>query len=477
MQGPVILDSAADITPPQVRTTYVWRIAIVAALGGLLFGYDWVVIGGARQFYEVYFHLTTSAQIGWANSCALLGCLIGSLAAGYFAERYGRRYILVVAAVLFGISSALTGWAHSFPSFIFWRTIGGTAIGLSSNVSPLYIAEISPAAIRGRLVSLNQFAIVVGILLAQIVNWVIARPVPTGVAPDALLGSWNVQYGWRWMFMAVVVPALVFTASSLFLPESPRWLVSRQRKQHAEKVLERIGGKAYASNESANIERSLEADTIGGSSWRDLLKVGARRVLLVGIALAVLQQWTGINILFNYAAEVYRSAGYGANDIFLNIVITGSINLLFTVLAMLLVDTLGRRRLMLIGCFGIAASHILCSIAYRHGWPGAAVLVLTLSAIACYAVTLAPVTWVLISEIFPNRVRSHGVSAAVSALWIACFVLTYTFPMLNRSLGTGNVFLSYGVICLAGAVLVFFGVSETKGRTLEQIEAAEVRHN
>lgn len=476
MQGHFILDSATDITPPQIRTTYVWRIAMVAALGGLLFGYDWVVIGGARQFYEVYFHLTTSAQIGWANSCALLGCLIGSLAAGYFAERYGRRYVLVVAAVLFGISSALTGWAHSFPSFIVWRTIGGIAIGLSSNVSPLYIAEISPAAIRGRLVSLNQFAIVIGILLAQIVNWLIARPVPAGVASDVLLGTWNVQYGWRWMFMAVVVPAVVFTASSLFLPESPRWLVMRRRKQDAENVLDRIGGKPYASNESASIERSLEAEATAGSSWRDLTKVGVRRILLVGIALAALQQWTGINILFNYAAEVYRSAGYGANDIFLNIVITGSINLLFTVLAMLLVDSVGRRRLMLAGCFGIAVSHILCSIAYRQGWPGAAVLVLTLSAIACYAVTLAPVTWVLISEIFPNRVRSHGVSAAVSALWIASFLLTYTFPILNRSLGTGNVFLSYGVICLAGAVLVFFGVSETKGRTLEQIEAVEIRH-
>jgi MFS family permease len=219
------------------------------------------------------------------------------------------------------------------------------------------------------------------------------------------------------------------------------------------------------------MERSLDAD-VTASSWGDLLRPGVRRILFVAIALAVLQQWTGINILFNYAAEIYRSAGYGSNDIFLNIVITGSINLVFTILAMFLVDSLGRRRLMLVGCIGIALSHLSCAWAYSHGKLGTPVLILTLSAIGCYALTLAPVTWVLISEIFPNRVRSHGVSASVSALWIASFLLTYTFPFLNNRLGTGGVFVGYGAICLAGALLVAFGVAETRGYTLEQIEAA-----
>ncbi|HEY1803131.1 MAG TPA: sugar porter family MFS transporter, partial [Terracidiphilus sp.] len=437
MHGPT-LPAASDFSPvtPE-HDLYLWGIALIAALGGLLFGYDWVVIGGARQFYEVYFHLTSAALVGWANSCALVGCLLGSLAAGTLADRYGRRRILLAAAILFAVSSVLTGWAWSFSAFIFWRILGGTAIGLSSNVSPLYIAEISPATHRGRLVSLNQFAIVVGILLAQIVNWRIARPVPAALSHNLLLYTWNVQYGWRWMFTAVTVPALVFTFASLFIPESPRWLFGVGRTHDARAILERIGGSVFARAEMAGIESAQrsEAPLAQSSGW-ELFLPAFRKILLVGIALAALQQWTGINILFNYAAEVYRSAGYGANDIFLNIVITGAINLIFTIFAMALVDRVGRRLMMLAGCIGIGVSHLLCAWAYHAHLRGTAILVLTLSAIACYALTLAPITWVLIAEIFPARIRSQGISVAVSALWIASFLLTYSFPLLNQVEGT-----------------------------------------
>jgi MFS transporter, SP family, xylose:H+ symportor len=461
-----------DVTPIEAEhTVYVWAIALVAAMGGLLFGYDWVVIGGARQFYEAYFNLTSEQLIGWANSCALVGCFVGSFLAGYAGERFGRRRVLLVSAILFAVSSGFTGWASSFPIFIFWRIVGGTAIGLSSNISPLYIAEISPASIRGRLVSLNQFAIVVGILLAQIANWQIARPIPDPMSHAAFLLSWNVQYGWRWMFCAVVVPAVLFTILSLFLPESPRWLLAKGRDDAAYIVLARVGGLSYALRETENIKRTLLLEAGMKASWRELWLPGIRKIVLIGMALAVLQQWTGINILFNYAAEVYRSAGYGANEIFLNIVITGAINLLFTLFAMLIVDRVGRRPMMLFGCLGIGVSHLLSGLAYRAGWHGSAVLVLTLSAIACYALTLAPVTWVLISEIFPNRVRSRAVSVAVSALWVSSFALTYTFPFLNRMLGSSGTFWGYGVICMLGAVFLFFFVPETKGRTLEEIEA------
>lgn len=291
-----------------------------------------------------------------------------------------------------------------------------------------------------------------------------------------LLHTWNVQYGWRWMFTAVALPAIIFTTASFSIPESPRWLLSRGRGLESKKILERVGGEAYARAEIASIEANMLIETAAErSSWRELLRPAVRRIVLIGMALAVLQQWTGINTLFNYAAEVYRSAGYGVNDIFLNIVITGAINLIFTIFAMLLVDRVGRRWMMLFGCIGIGASHLLCALAYRAGWRGSVVLILTLSAIACYALTLAPVTWVLIAEIFPNRVRSHGISAAVSSLWIASFVLTYSFPVLNKSIGTSGIFFGYGVICLLGCVLVAVFVPETKGRTLEQIESGVLR--
>ena len=468
--------TSASMTKPQ-PTVYLWAITLVAAMGGLLFGYDWVVIGGARQFYEAYFHLTSEEMIGWANSCALVGCFAGSFVAGYAGERFGRRRVLIASAVLFAVSSGLTGWSYSFATFICWRIVGGTAIGLSSNISPLYIAEISPATIRGRLVSLNQFAIVVGILLAQIANWKIARPIPDHISQALFLQSWNVQYAWRWMFCAVVVPAVLFTMMSLFIPESPRWLLARGRSDEAYKVLSQVGGRPYALSEVANIKVTLQAEENAQASWRELWLPGVRKIVLIGAALAVLQQWTGINILFNYAAEVYRSAGYGENDILLNIVITGAINLIFTVIAMLIVDRVGRRPMMLLGCIGVGLSHLLSGYAYRAGLHGSAVLVLTLSAIACYALTLAPVTWVLISEIFPNHVRSRAVSVAVSALWIASFALTYTFPLINRALGSSGTFLGYGTICMLGAVFVFVFVPETKGKTLEEIEAKVLTSN
>jgi sugar porter (SP) family MFS transporter len=285
-----------------------------------------------------------------------------------------------------------------------------------------------------------------------------------------------VQLGWRWMFTAVAVPAAIFLAASFAIPESPRWLLVRGRTEQAMKVLHRIGGSAeYASAETTAITTALREESTTATNWRGLFRPGVRMVLLVGVVLAVLQQWSGINILFNYAEEVYRAAGLGANQILLDIVITGTINLLFTIVAMAIVDRLGRRPLMLIGCCGIGISHLLAGFAYRTGLHGTPVLVLTLCAIACYAMTLAPLTWVLIAEIFPNRLRSLGVSAAVSALWISSFALTYSFPFINHALGSAGSFFTYGVICFAGAVFVFLFVPETKGRTLEEIEAQATR--
>lgn len=458
----------------ELRLGFIWMIAFVAAMGGLLFGYDWVVIGGAKPFYEAYFHLSSAVFIGWANSCALIGCFAGSLLGGRLSDLLGRKKVLIFSALLFAISSVLTGWAYSFVAFISWRIIGGVAIGLASNISPMYIAEISPAAWRGRLVSLNQLAIVIGILAAQVANWAIAERVPEHATETMIAASWNAHYGWRWMFTAVAIPAVVFLVTAPLIPESPRWLVAKGNQIVAQDVLARIGGRRYGEWELASIRESLNAP-VEQHDWRLLFSVKVRKLLLIGIALAVLQQASGINVLFNFAEEVYRSAGYGVSDILLNIVATGTINLIFTLFAMLFVDRFGRRPLMLMGCLGVGVSHIAVGLAYRLGAPGIFVLALTLCAIACYAMTLAPVTWVLITEIFPNRVRASAVSISVAALWVASFGLTYTFPLLNQRLGTGGTFFAYGAVCLVGAAFVFMAIPETKGRSLEQIEKSEAR--
>jgi MFS transporter, SP family, xylose:H+ symportor len=466
------------VDPPQqmnYNTAYVWMIASVAALGGLLFGYDWVVIGGAKPFYEQYFQLTSAQLIGWANSCALLGCLVGSVVCGASSDRFGRKKLLILSALLFAISSICTGWAQGFSTFVGWRIVGGVAIGIASNVSPIYIAEISPAPWRGRLVALNQLTVVVGILAAQIVNWLIAEPVPDGITAEVIRESWNGQTGWRWMFTAVAVPSIVFLLSALFIPESPRWLAGRGDSETARRILARIGGETYGARALHEIQTTLHAESssTGRSTgrWADWRAPGVRRMLVIGVCLAVLQQWSGINVIFNYAEEIYRSAGYGVSDVLFNIVITGTINLVCTLAALGWVDRFGRRTLMLYGSAGIALSHAILGIVYAAGVKGLPVLVLTLCTIGCYAMSLAPVTWVLISEIFPNRIRGVAVSLAVAALWTACFVLTFTFPMLQHWLGAAGTFWLYGVICLVGFLFVLLRVPETKGKTLEEIES------
>lgn len=453
----------------QYDLRYVLLISGVGALGGLLFGYDWVVIGGAKPFFEKYFQLTSGAQVGWANSCALLGCLVGALASGGFSDRFGRKTGLILAALLFAVSSVLTGWAPGFGWFVAWRIAGGVAIGMASGISPMYIAEVSPAPWRGRLVAMNQLAIVVGVLGAQIANWAIAESVPEGATAEMIRLSWNGQYGWRWMFTAVAAPAVVFLFSALLVPESPRWQAMKGREKAALRTLMRIGGEAYGDEALREI-RATAPGARPRVRWGELAAPPLRRVLVVGVALAVLQQWSGINVIFNYAEEIYRGAGYGVNQVLVNIVITGTINLAFTLVAMGTVDRFGRRALLLVGLAGIALSHLVLGLAYWMEWRGLAVLLLTLSAIACYAMSLAPVTWVLIAEIFPNRIRGMAISIAVSALWVACFALTFTFPVLNAALGAAGTFWLYGVICLAGFVFVLRAVPETKNKTLEELE-------
>ena len=449
--------------------SFVWRLSLVAAMGGLLFGYDWVVIGGAKPFYEKYFQLTTSFEIGWAMSCALLGCLAGALASGSLSDRWGRKPLLVLCGILFAGSSIGTALAHSFEIFVLNRIAGGAAIGLASNLSPMYIAEIAPAPLRGRLVSANQLTIVIGILLAQLINWRIAEPVPAGFTAEQIRASWNGQIGWRWMFGVTAIPAIFFFALMMLLPETPRWLARNRQIGRARDVLARIGGDRYADWCLAEVAAPMGK----GSETVALREIFAPRVLpllMLGVVLAVFQQWCGINVVFNYAEEIFSAAGYKVSDILFNIVITGAVNLASTLVAIFTCDRIGRRKLMLIGASGLAVVYTALGLAYHRHTTGPAVLALVLAAIAFYACSLAPITWVVLSEIFPNRIRATAMSISVFALWAACFVLTYTFPLLNARLGPAGTFWIYAAICGAGFVFIERRLPETRGKTLERIE-------
>lgn len=449
---------------------YLFLIALISAMGGFLFGYDWVVIGGAKPFYEQFFQIANNPVMqGWAMSSALIGCLVGALSAGKLSDRLGRKPILVLAAGLFICTAIGTGAADSFTLFNVFRLIGGFAIGIASSLSPMYIAEIAPAHLRGRFVSINQLTIVLGILASQIANWQIAEPVAIGATADMIRESWNGQMGWRWMFWAMTVPAALFFVFSFVLPESPRWLATSGRREAALKVFTRMGGADYAHRELATIEAAAVGQSQEGG-FKQLFRPAMYKVLTIGIVMAVLQQWCGINVIFNYAQEIFMAAGYGVSDVLMNIVVTGITNVIFTILAMFVVDRWGRKALTLIGSFGLAIIYTFMGAAYYFNITGMVLLIIVVMAIACYAMTLATAMWVIISEIFPNRVRGVAMSVCTFSMWAACFILTYSFPMLNSSLGAAGTFWLYGVICLAGGVFVVFYLPETKGKSLEELE-------
>jgi sugar porter (SP) family MFS transporter len=449
---------------------FILGITLVSAMGGLLFGYDYVVIGGAKPFYERYFEITNSPHLqGWAMSCALIGCLVGALVSGYLTDRFGRKKPLILAAFLFTIAAIGTGAFNSFNLFILFRLIGGLGIGLASAVSPMYIAEISPASMRGRLVSINQLTIVIGILAAQIVNYLIAEKVPEGASDLTILNSWNGQTGWRWMFWAGTFPALAFFALSFFIPESPRFLAKSGNWSAAGETLKRIGGTQYAIDEQKEIAATLHGNS-SKIDWKALSSLKVRPILILGIVLAVFQQWCGINVIFNYAEEIFSSAGYSVNDMLFNIVITGTVNLVFCLIAMRMVDSWGRRKLMLLGSLGLAIIFFSLGATYYFELKGLAILGLVMLAIATYSMTLAPITWVILSEIFPNSIRGAAMAIATTSLWIACFVLTYTFPILNKLLQASGTFWLYALICLFGFFFILKRLPETKGKSLEEIE-------
>ncbi len=453
-----------------INRKFVYFICLVSAMGGLLFGYDWVVIGGAKPFYELYYQIDASpSQQGLAMTIALVGCLIGAMLCGTLADRIGRKKLLVVSALIFFFSAIATGIADTFNTFLVARFFGGIGIGVASGLSPMYIAEVAPSSVRGRLVSLNQLAIVLGILAAQITNWLIADPIPTSFTSADIASSWNGQMAWRWMFWAAAFPAAVFCVMACLIPESPRWLAMKNREKDAFCILNKIGGEEYAQGELHAVQEA-QANDVSQAGLKTLFSKPYRKVLLIGVVIAFFQQWCGTNVIFNYAQEIFQSAGYAIGDVLFNIVVTGIANVLFTLVAIRTVDKWGRKALMKLGAGGLCVIYLVLGVCYFFQITGVFMIVLVVAAIACYAMTLGPVTWVLLAEIFPNRVRAVAVATSTFALWVGSATLTYTFPLLNVALGSYGTFWIYSAVCLAGFLFVCLNLPETKGKSLEELE-------
>ena len=423
-----------------LRKWFLYFICAVSAMGGLLFGYDWVVIGGAKPFYELYFGIADSPLMqGIAMSTALVGCLIGAMVAGSAADRWGRRPLLMLAAMLFTVSAIATGLFNDFTLFNIARFIGGVGIGVASALSPMYIAEVSPAEIRGRMVSLNQMTIVLGILAAQIVNMLLARD--TAMAENL---AWDIEWGWRWMFWAETVPAALFLMMSFFIPESPVYL-----RLKAAMAMQQTEQKVGLS---------------------ELFQHKYRKVLLLGLVIAVFQQWCGTNVIFNYAQEIFTGAGYDVDGMFIDIVITGIANVLFTFVALYTIEKWGRRTLILIGAGGLGLVYLTLGTCYFFEVKGVMMVVLVVAAISTYAMTLGPVTWTLLAEIFPHRVRGIAMATCTFALWVGCCTLTFSFPSMNAALGSSGTFWIYSAICICAFVFLWQRCPETKGKSLESLE-------
>lgn len=454
---------------------YLTSTALIVALGGFLMGFDVSVISGVVRFVEVEFALGP-LQLGWVVSSLSLTAAIGMLASGPLSDRLGRRPVLQIAAVLFAVSAIASAVAPDYLTLVIARMLGGFGVGAALIVAPMYIAEMSPPASRGRFVSFNQLNIVVGISAAFFSNYLILTLGESG-APwsEALrLGEWN----WRWMLGIETLPAVAYLFALSLVPESPRWLAMRGRDAEATKVLGRVAG-ADADAVLREVKESIAAEArLGRASWRVLLHPSLRLVMTIGIVVGILQQVSGINAVFFYAPMIFERSGIGANAAFMQAALVGLVNLVFTVVAMAVIDRFGRRPLLVFGLSGIAACMLL--LAWAFGAGDGAHPALTLAAImgfvASFAVSLGPVMWVLFSELFPNRVRGVAISFVGLVNSATAFLVTLIFPWQLQALGSATTFLLYGLFAIAGLAFVVRVLPETKGRSLEELEAVLVRN-
>lgn len=449
--------AGATLEPARGSIGYVLLISFVAAFGGFLFGYDTAVVSGAIGFLTSHFSLSADLT-GWAASSMLVGCMVGAIIAGPMGDRFGRKPCLLLCAMLFALSSIASAVPQTFGQFTWSRFAGGVAIGAASMLSPLYIAEIAPRKIRGTLVALYQLAIVLGILVVFLVNYQIQR-----------LGdeAWNTQSGWRWMFASLALPSILFGAFMLAVPESPRWLMKVGRRAEAIRVLERVGGRENAAFESAQIEESLRQEE---GHWGELFQSGYRRALLIGVGLAMFGQFSGINAIMYYAPEIFKTAGAGIDSAFSQTVVVGLVNVVFTFVAITLVDKAGRKPLLITGTLVQAISLGLVGTMFQAGNNGPMLLGGILVFVAAFSIAMGPIPWIVNSEIFPTKLRGRAMSVAIFMLWLADFIVTQTFPRLRETVGPATTFWIYAGCSFLSLVFVILLVPETKGRTLEEIE-------
>ncbi|MFO7370263.1 MAG: sugar porter family MFS transporter [Bacteroidales bacterium] len=443
-------------------SNYNWKfligISLVSAMGGYLFGFDFAVITGGLPFLREQFGLNEYWE-GFTTGSLALGCIVGCLIAGGIADKYGRKPGLMTAAAIFFLSSLAMALSSNLSFFIISRFTAGIGVGMASMLSPMYIAEVSPPEVRGRMVAINQLTIVLGQVFTHLENYLLRDS-----GPDA----------WRWMFGLGMVPSLLFLAGVFFLPESPRWLLRAGRETETRKVLGRIGSQGFVDETVRAIAKTFHGEV--KTNYRSLLRKSIFPIILIGIGLAVFQQFCGINVVFNYTTNIFSSIGASKSEQLLQAVWISIANLGFTLVAMSLVDKWGRRPLMLIGAGGLAILYVVIgALLYTGTAQGLATFIIL--AIGIYAMSLGPLTWVLISEIFPNNVRGLAISVAVLSLWLAYFILVFTFPIIEKKFGDAMAFWGYSIICVLGFIFIFLKVKETKGKSLEEIETDSViRH-
>ncbi len=446
------------------QTKFIYLVSLVAALGGLLFGYDTAVIAGAIGYLQDKFELSAFGT-GWAASAAIWGCVAGAIVAGYFSDRFGRKKVMIVTAILFAVSAVASAMPNSIELFVSARFIGGVGVGAASILSPLYISEIAPARIRGKLVTLYQLAIVIGINLIYFVNLIIST---SGTE------QWNIDMGWRYMVGSEVIPAALFLVMLLLVPESPRWLTKKKRDEEALDILTKVNGPEQAKSIFSEIQLALEEES---GTFRELFSPGLRMALVVGAFLAIFSQITGINAIIYYAPEIFKSVGFGTESAMMQTVVIGVTNTIFTFVAIWLIDQAGRKKLLLWGVSGM----IICLLGMGSAFyfdlsNGYLLLIFVLGYVASFAASLGPIPWVIISEIFPTKTRGLAMSFCIVLLWLAVVLITQMTPVLLESIGGAYTFW---IFMFNALILVWFVarfVPETKQKTLEEIERSWTKH-